>query len=92
MRARYEKNLIQLSNRYNRLTYQKREVISYIIRGCSKVNFSSKQGGRTNWKYAKDRQSLNLSTKKAARVLVVPVQLRRLINLFSSSIVLRNSH
>lgn len=30
--------------------------------------------------------------KKAARVLGVPVQQRRLIILFSSSIVLRNSH
>nr|DAO54868.1 MAG TPA: hypothetical protein [Caudoviricetes sp.] len=33
-----------------------------------------------------------MSTKKAARVLEVPVQQRRLINLFSIFIVLRNSH
>nr|DAF82826.1 MAG TPA: pathogenicity island protein [Caudoviricetes sp.] len=33
-----------------------------------------------------------MSTKKAARVLGVPVQQRRLLILFSSSIVLRNSH
>lgn len=36
-----------------------------------------------NWKYAKYRQSLNLSTKKAIQVSVVPEQLARKTKSFS---------